>query len=420
MADIHRKETRTPKAADFNPSNQSKSLLVNALKALGMTLLAFALSLVLMSPFSFSATALLAAPDQNDFTINDFYNMAADGRAVRTLDPDVVIIDITECDRLGTAQVLDFISQCSPRAVGVDIVYRAPSENDSLLIASLRELPQAVFAETVCPAGTDKDVRFAFDEVSFFRDSLPDYHGGVVNLPTTTNSSPVREFSPEFLMSDDRIAQSFTSAIVRQAAPEKWAELVRRGNDKEVINYVSRSYLVYTPEEMVENAADLEDKIVLVGAMRESADMHPTPVKRNMSGVEIHARAISTVLNDNYYYLLPDILNWVIAFMLAYSVIFCSLTFPKAGKGLLLRIFQIALLYIIIRVGYGFFVDHSVIMNFSYSLLMVTFGLFAADIWLGIEAFAAWIISLFQRKKKSPAAVEAESFISNQDNTSKK
>ena len=68
-----------------------KSLYIRILQALGISILAFALSLVLMSPFSFSATALLAAPDQNDFTINDFYNMAADGRAVRTLDPDVVI-----------------------------------------------------------------------------------------------------------------------------------------------------------------------------------------------------------------------------------------------------------------------------------------------------------------------------------------
>ncbi len=409
MAHTHRGETPKPNIADFTPPNRSKSLLANALRALGITLLAFALSLVLMSPFSFSATALLAAPDQNDFTINDFYNMAADGRAVRTLDPDVVIIDITECDRLGTAQVLDFIGQCSPRAVGVDIVYRVPSDDDSLLIASLRQLPMAVFAETVRPAGTEKDVRFAYDEVSFFRDSLPDYRGGVVNLPTATNSSPVREFSPEFLMADDHIAQSFASAIVRQAAPDKWAELVRRGNDKEVINYVSRSYLIYTPEEMVENAADLEGKIVLVGAMRESADMHPTPVKRNMSGVEIHARAISTVLNDNYYYLLPDVLNWAIAFMLAYAVIFCSLTFPKSGKGLLLRIFQITLLYVIIRVGYGFFVDHSVIMNFSYSLLMVTFGLFAADIWVGIGALVKWVVSLFHRKKAAAPVAVAES-----------
>ncbi|MDE6125739.1 MAG: CHASE2 domain-containing protein, partial [Muribaculaceae bacterium] len=216
------------------------------LQAFGITVLAFALSLVLMSPFSFSATALLAAPDQNDFTINDFYNMAADGRAVRTLDPDVVIVDITECDRLGTAQVLDFIRECSPRAVGIDIVFRAPSADDSLLLATLRSMPQAILAETVRPAGTEKDVRFERDEVSFFRDSLPAYQGGVVNLPTASNSSPVREFAPEFLLADDRIAQSFASAVARQADPERWADLVRRENRHEVINYVSRSYLIYT------------------------------------------------------------------------------------------------------------------------------------------------------------------------------
>ncbi len=373
-------------------------MIHKVLQALGVTILAFVLSLVLMSPFSFSATALLAAPDQNDFTINDFYNMAADGRAVRTLDPDVVIVDITECDRLGTAQVLDFIRECSPRAVGVDIVFRAPSDNDSLLVATLRAMPQAILAETVRPAGQNDDGRFEFDEISFFRDSLPAYKGGVVNLPTATNSSPVREFAPEYPLTGDRVAQSFASAVARQAYPEKWADLARRENKLEVINFVSRSYLIYTPEEMVANADELYGKVVLVGAMREVADMHPTPVKRRMSGVEIHARAISTILNQSYYRKLPDAANWGIAFLLAFSVILCSLTLPVAGRGLLLRLFQISLLYIIIRVGYTLFVDHSVIINFSYSLLMVAFGLFAADVWLGFSALGRWFLSLFRRK----------------------
>ncbi|WP_295727807.1 CHASE2 domain-containing protein [uncultured Muribaculum sp.] len=351
-----------------------------------------------MSPFSFSATALLAAPEQNDFTINDFYNMAADGRAVRTLDSDIVIIDITECDRLGTAQVLDFISECSPRAVGIDIVFKSPSENDSLLIAALQSLPQGVLAETVSAGNNDGRIHFNYEEISFLRDSLPHYNGGIVNLPTKSENSPVREFSPQFLMSDDSIALSFASAVVRLAYPERWKGLVNRGNKDEVINYVSRSYLIFTPEEMVANADELTNKIVLVGAMHEVNDMHSTPVKRRMSGVEIHAHSISTILNNSYYYKLPDSVNWIIAFILAFVVIFSSLAFPLAGKGLILRILQISLLYIIIRVGYTFFVDHSVIMNFSYSLLMVTFGLFAADIWLGITAFGRYLICTFFNK----------------------
>ncbi|MDE6126741.1 MAG: CHASE2 domain-containing protein, partial [Muribaculaceae bacterium] len=159
--------------------------------------------------------------------------------------------------------------------------------------------------------------------------------------------------------------------------------------------------LIYTPEEMVLNADELYGKVVLVGAMREVADMHPTPVKRRMSGVEIHARAISTILNQSYYTQLPDPANWAIAFVLAFTVIFCSLMLPVAGKGLLLRLLQIGLLYAIIRAGYTFFVDHSVIINFSYSLLMVTFGLFAADIWLGLRAFGRWLLSLFRARRNT-------------------
>ena len=93
------------------------------LKALGITLLAFALSFILMQPFSFSAASLLSSSDGNDFTINDFYNKVADSRLVSTLDSNIVIIDIAESDRDGIAEILETVALCGPRAVGLDVLF---------------------------------------------------------------------------------------------------------------------------------------------------------------------------------------------------------------------------------------------------------------------------------------------------------
>ena len=87
-------------------------------KAVGITALAFALSSVLLAPFSFSASTLVSAPEKNDFEMTDFYAIVADSRLVRTLDPDIVIVNIDNCDRNAIADVLEAVSLCNPAVVG--------------------------------------------------------------------------------------------------------------------------------------------------------------------------------------------------------------------------------------------------------------------------------------------------------------
>ena len=119
------------------------------LKTLGITFLAFGLSFVLMQPFSFSAASLLSSADGNDFTINDFYNKVADSRHVTTLDSNIVIVDIAACDREGIAEIIETVSLCSPRTVGLDVVFAEPKEHDSRLIEAIKNCPNLVLAVSV-------------------------------------------------------------------------------------------------------------------------------------------------------------------------------------------------------------------------------------------------------------------------------
>lgn len=91
------------------PSDMHKAKSTNLLKAAGITLLAFGLSLVLMQPFSLSIATLISSNDRHDFNITDFYNIIADRRQVRELDRDIVILDIKDATREDVAVILDVL-----------------------------------------------------------------------------------------------------------------------------------------------------------------------------------------------------------------------------------------------------------------------------------------------------------------------
>ncbi len=280
------------------------------LRALGITTLAFMLSQVLLSPLTFSAATMISSPDRSDFTINDFYSHVADKRAVRTLDPDIVMIDIGELDRDGIADAIEMVSLCAPKAVGVDILFGEPKEDDSRIINALRGCPNLVMAVD---------------------------------------------------------------------------------NTEEVINFCSRTYNIFKPEEIPDNVEEITGKIVLIGSLSFKEDMHTTPVKAAMTGVQIHAHTLSTILSEQYFYKVGKWWNWAIAFISCFMVIAFSMFIPVKIKSMAMRLFQLLLLYVTIRYGYELFINYNLIINFSYSLLMITFGLLANDFWVGVEGTAVWI-----------------------------
>lgn len=360
---------------------------VNVMKALGMTVLAFMISLVLVSPLSFSAMSLFTPPEKTDFTISDFYQQVANNRPVRTLDPDVVIADIAALDREGIASLIDVISESSPRAVGVDVTFLAPGdpESDSHLIEALRSVPNLVLACTVDDTSSGREsASFARSETTFFIDSIDGVAEGVVNFPAKEHRGTVREFAPLFVMKEngDTIL-SFAAALASRVDPGSLRTLLKRGNDHEIIDYPSREFTIISPEEIYDRRGELAGKTVIVGAAGELGDIHSTPVTSRMPGIEMHAFALSQILGGRYYAKTGRAADWIMAFLLCYAVILLSISIKPTIKGFVTRILQLVIVYASVQIGYLLFVDHRIVTNFSYILLMLTFGLFAVDLWNG-------------------------------------
>lgn len=97
---------------------------------------AYLIATILSKPFSFSLGAV-SAMSSADFCITDMYQLIANGREVRTLSPDIVIVDVNNCTRDQIAETVDLIRLCDPKAIGVDISFVEHREGDESLLSSL-------------------------------------------------------------------------------------------------------------------------------------------------------------------------------------------------------------------------------------------------------------------------------------------
>ena len=371
--------------------------LSKPVKAVCISLFAFVLSMVLIQPFSASTAALFSSPEKNDFTISDFYNIVADGRDLAHLDDNIVIVNLDNSDRAAIAGLLNMISLCGPKAVGLDVTFEDRREGDSLLLEAISMTPALVQPINLVPVqGSDS---FALGGYSYFYRPGDDGFASSA-LPSKYANSTIREFRTVFPTRDAGSLPSFSLALARIADPDAAAELEQRGNKLEVINYHSRRFRCYEPSELIDHAEELAGRVVLLGALHEKGDLHPTPVNSMMAGIFIHANSLATVLDRAYMTSTPRWLQWLFGFLLCYLVVFTHLSLTVRIKGLVLRILQVGLLYATVQIGYYMFLIHNVVMDFSYALLMLTFGIFACDIWNGFAAISDWCVEKYRSFRK--------------------
>lgn len=176
---------------------------------------------------------------------------------------------------------------------------------------------------------------------------------------------------------------SFALAIAEQIDPKVAEEIYARSNEFEIIDFPSHEYTVIDWYDVPDRAEAIEGKIVLIGATGDTSDIHATPIDARMAGVMIHAYALSTMLHGRYYDTVPGWVNILVAGIICILMIYLSLWITSPIKGVVLRLVQVVMLYLTLRVGYSLFVDHHIIMDFSYSVLMLAFVFFASDVWSG-------------------------------------
>lgn len=353
-------------------------------RALMATVLGLFLSTCLVQPLSMTTSAMFSSPDKRDFQLPDLYAQIADNRPVRKFDDRIVILNIGRSGREEIAQALSILSLCGPKAVGIDVNFAEPSEDDSELIEALNSLPNVVMPLGV--SSSKKDGVFTIDDKPFFYDECPELKYGVVNLPLNTEKGTVREYAVDFPTNIGKIP-SFVCALAEAADPNAVKALKQKEKETGYTAYHSREYEVLNLDDIENHAEDFADKIVLIGALEDAGDMHATPVQSHVAGVMLHAYSLSTVLDGIWFEKIPKSYDYILAISLCLAIMLIVYGLKNNFKGIVLRIVQASLAYLAVRIGYGLYVDHNVIFDISFTVTIIAFGLFAADIWNSIEAF---------------------------------
>lgn len=350
-----------------------------------ITALAFLLSFVVAAPFSASLSAMFSGPEKTDFMMSDLFVQVADGRPVRQIDDRIVLIDVGQMDRENIARTLEEVALCCPKAVGIDINFAqnmGGDEADKRLLEAISSLPGVVL-----PLGVaERDGYFTVTDRPFFGDSLRNVTFGIANMPGNGERGAIRDFAVDFLLEDGRSVPSFVVAVAEAGNPNVAWPLRERGQKTARIAYASRDFTIIDGYSLDSHLDELDGKYVLIGATADARDMHATPVSSYMVGLLIHAYALSTLLDGHRFVVVPPTADYVLAVILCFIIVLGAVGIRGKIRGLTLRIAQVALLYLAVRTGYSLYVDHDIICNFSYTLLMITFGIFAADVWNGMTA----------------------------------
>ena len=372
------------------------------LRALLATIMGVGLSTCLVQPLSMTISAMFSSPEKRDFQLPDLFAQIANNRPVRQLDPRVVVVNIARANRQEIAEGLSILALCGPKTVGVDINFAEPSGDDDLLLEAISNLPNPILPIGVSPTKTDG--RFLVEEKPFFYNELPDLKYGVVNLPSQEKGT-VREFAINF-PTDYGNLPSFVAAIAEDFNPGSIEFLNSKNSETGITSYHSREYKIVDIDNIEEHAEEFTDKIVLVGAMEDAGDMHATPIESHVAGVMIHAAAISTILDGLWTERVPKFFDYILAGLLCLSIMILVYAINPAFKGIVLRFVQALLAFLAVRIGYELFIEHNLIFDLSYTLSIIAFGLFAADIWNSIEAM--WKNSLKKLRESASKIVPKE------------
>ncbi len=389
----------------MNPISARMSKLKPTVKASVITLFTLLFSHVAvydLTSISFFSPMEKAA----DFRFSDFYTLVANKRPVKELDGNIVIVALDGCSRAEMARAIDAIDYCSPAAVGLDIQFGPPLDpDDDPLAESL-----GLCSNLVMPISIEQDSTGLFIDNSYY-DEIVSPSGGfaAVNIQGEEGElTTIREFKSEFDVEGISI-KSLPSALATIKDPVAAHQLALRGNELEEINYASREFEILTPKDILERHDAIEGKVVLLGKIYDTADRHITPLDNFMPGILIQAYSLATILDGNYIRTLTTLEDWIIAALLCFIIVRINIRLIEKVMGpLLVRTLQIGLLYFLILTGTIVYVKYNIDLNFSYSLLTVSLGVAACEVYGAIFDKKGLIDSIDNIIKKLKAKIKHE------------
>lgn len=324
-------------------------------------------------------SVVIVGVDQESFTADTF-----DEKLVEA-NPELRLLSTWPWPRRAHAMALDKLLSAGAKVVVFDLLFSTPSKYGPADDAALRNALERAKGRVVVganraqePVGNYYVTKWMMPTPEVVPASMPQLElGGAVNYVADADHV-VRRLFPQWPFSEaNQTVRSLSVRAANLASPQTAWALSR---DEIYINFPGpektfetfKFYNLFyskTWNEKFEKGAIFKDKIVLIGPTQNFLqDSHATPFGPAIAGVEIHAAAISTLLQHNELRRAPDITERLL--MLCFTILaVLSILLIRNPLLKLLPPIGIAVVYVII--GQLAFVHALLILPLAAPLMML-------------------------------------------------
>lgn len=338
-----------------------------------------------------NASSILPSDKSSSLELSDLYYRVSDKQKKLYLSRDVLIVATDGCSRRDIAQIIEALSFMEASAIGVDIIFKYGTQDDSVLVDAVNNYDGSiVFAydlnkQLLSDGNAEdypiyrhfKDARYGF--INFFAD----------------NHDIIRTSSP-FVENGTELNNSFSAEIAECQDSSKYSLLLDRDVKDEMISFSSKEFLTIYPDDLfidgqvpdMEYGALIKDKIVLLGDINELSDLHKIPTGEHIPGIYIHAYTLETILENSYINQMDNTIVVIMAFvwclLFSYILIVAKEQY-SAVDNMLIRFIQMLSMYIFFVVGYHLFIKYNYYIDFLYIIMMTGLCSLVYEFVLGIQ-----------------------------------
>jgi len=231
----------------------------------------------------------------DDFKMTDLYFELMRSNKEKELNKDIVLVDVTKLTtRNDIAKAIHDISSCSPKVMMVDLIFERPSHDlteDTLLLYVIEAAKDKEIFSAKLTNYNPETKSFSNLTKSFFHEFI-DVRWAYSNVDQKRPGGSIRQYSLSQKLND---SLSFSMAYAAACAYKDIQPEIKDVSQRLIV-YDDTDFLVITSDKILENKNLLKDKLVIIGALEEEADMHITPIGK-LSGVKILAYSAMTFMN---------------------------------------------------------------------------------------------------------------------------
>ena len=229
----------------------------------------------------------------DNFSLSDMYYQIIQESSEEQESPIITIVDLTTLyDRGRIAQVIDDVNACEPSVVGIDIMFeglKGDTIGSEMLVEAICQIEQPVIAYKLKNVNLETG-EFVSARHSFFA-PIDGLQEGYTNVQHIDLGGIIRNMSTWHILNQDTV-YSLSYHVAKAFSPDISKEHFPR---RQLIDYTPTKFPVVPYDSIFEYKDKITNRIVLLGAMNDDADMHYSPYGRT-AGTNIQAYAVQTML----------------------------------------------------------------------------------------------------------------------------